>query len=229
MSVNKIVMIVAGGTGTRMNAPIPKQFLPILGVPLLMHTLEVFYRYDQEIRIIVVLPETQIQTWKALCNTYNFMIRHELRPGGITRFHSVKNNLDLIEDDSLVGIHDGVRPLVHSETIKRCYAAALKYGNAVPAVSIPETLRKITTFGSEAVDRNLFRLVQTPQVFVGKLLKKAYLQEYNEKFTDDAGVVDQLHEEPIHIVEGNTENIKITYSGDIQIAEALLKTRQKNQ
>lgn len=218
-------MIVAGGSGTRMNSDVPKQFLSIHGLPVLMHTLNVFYQYDQNIRIILVLPEKQIDIWKDLCMAHHFGIHHEIRSGGNSRFYSVKNNLDLVNDDSLVGIHDGVRPLVHPDTIHRCYVTAMKFGNAIPAVSVSESLRKITPSGNEAVDRNLYRLVQTPQVFKGKLIKKAYLQDFNEKFTDDASLVDQLGE-PIHIVEGNVDNIKITYSWDIEIAEALIKKRQ---
>ncbi len=223
--MEKIVIIVAGGSGTRMNSNVPKQFLPVHGLPVLMHTLNVFYQYDQSIRIILVLPEKQIDIWKDLCRTHHFGIHHEIRSGGNSRFYSVKNNLDLVNDDSLVGIHDGVRPLVHPDTINRCYVTAMKYGNAIPAVSVSESLRKITPSGNEAADRNLYRLVQTPQVFKGKLIKKAYMQEFNEKYTDDASLVDQLGE-PIHIVEGNVDNIKITYSWDIEIAEVLIKKRQ---
>jgi 2-C-methyl-D-erythritol 4-phosphate cytidylyltransferase len=220
--VNKIALIVAGGTGTRMKAAIPKQFLLIRGYPLLMYTVNIFYRYDKGMRIIIVLPENQIDEWKKLCSKYTFVIEHDIRQGGETRFHSVQKNLADIPDQSLVAIHDGVRPLVSIPTIKRCFDAALEFGNAIPCVEIPETLRRIEHKGNQWVDRTQYRLIQTPQVFNGSILKKAYLQEYQPQFTDDAGVVESLGHN-IHLVEGNPENIKITIEKDLIMAASLLK------
>jgi 2-C-methyl-D-erythritol 4-phosphate cytidylyltransferase len=219
--VEKIVLIVAGGTGNRMNAGIPKQFMLLKGSPILMHTLDVFYRYDQNMRIILVLPEVQMHTWDQLCRDYRFTVRHEIKPGGETRFHSVKRNLTEIPDHCLVAVHDGVRPLVSLITIDRCFQAALKSGNAIPCIEIPETLRKLNQQGSKQVDRSLYRLIQTPQVFESTVLKKAYSQEYRKDFTDDAGVVESLGYR-INLVEGNPENIKITYPKDLKVASALI-------
>jgi 2-C-methyl-D-erythritol 4-phosphate cytidylyltransferase len=218
----KIVLIVAGGTGNRMKTGIPKQFLLLGGYPVLMHTLEVFYRYDQGIRIILVLPENEIPAWRRLCTDYRFNVRHEIAPGGETRFHSVKRNLDAIPDQCLVAVHDGVRPLVSLATIDRCFESAMKFGNAIPCIEIPETMRKLSRKGSEQVDRYRYRLIQTPQVFDSAVLKKAYSQAYKKQFTDDAGVVESLGY-TINLVEGNPENIKITYPHDLKVASALLK------
>jgi 2-C-methyl-D-erythritol 4-phosphate cytidylyltransferase len=220
--VNKIALIVAGGTGTRMKSAIPKQFLLIRGYPLLMYTVNIFYRYDKDIRIIIVLPENQIDEWKKLCSKYAFVIEHDIRQGGETRFHSVQKNLADIPDQSLVAIHDGVRPLVSIPTITRCFDAAQEFGNAIPCVEIPETLRRIDHKGNQWVNRTQYRLIQTPQVFMGSIIKKAYLQEYQSQFTDDAGVVESLGHN-IHLVEGNPENIKITIEKDLIMAASLLK------
>lgn len=214
-------MIVAGGTGTRMNTGIPKQFLLLENRPVLMHTIEVFRKYDLNIRIIVVLPENQTDTWKGLCDHHNFEVGHELGYGGDTRFHSVKKNLFLVPDDCLIGIHDGVRPLVSLETIERCYSGALKFGNAIPCIRIPETLRRVDETTSVQVDRDLYRLIQTPQVFKANILKRAYEQNYQEEFTDDAGVIENAGYS-IHLVNGNSENIKITYKNDLKTAAALI-------
>jgi 2-C-methyl-D-erythritol 4-phosphate cytidylyltransferase len=220
--VEKMTLIVAGGSGKRMNSEIPKQFMLLRGFPILMHTIDVFFRYDQQMRIMLILPEEQIWTWEKLCGEYQFRIRHEIRPGGDTRFHSVKNNLSEIPDDCLVAVHDGVRPLVSVMTIDRCFQSAYKTGNAVPCIEIPETMRALNENGSLQVDRTCYRLIQTPQVFWGKILKKAYSQDYRTSFTDDAGVVETLGY-TINLVEGNPENIKITYPVDLKTAAALLK------
>jgi len=219
--MDKIVMIVAGGAGTRMNAGVPKQFLLLGGRPLIMRTIEVFRQYDSRIMIRLVLPEDQITTWDNLCKKYHFKIEHELGTGGATRFHSVKKNLSSVHDNCLIAIHDGVRPLVSLQTIERCFTAAREWGNAIPCVKIPETLRRIDPGGTVQVDRSQYRLIQTPQVFKGSILKQAYLLDYQEDFTDDAGVVENAGY-MIHLVEGNPENIKITYSIDLKAAEALI-------
>jgi 2-C-methyl-D-erythritol 4-phosphate cytidylyltransferase len=219
--MEKILIIVAAGSGNRMKSELPKQFISINGSPVLMHTMRTFHRYDAQLRIILVLPEVQIDTWKQLCFNHRFNLIHEIRAGGPTRFHSVKKNLDIIPGNAIVAIHDGVRPLVSQETIDRCFKMAFKFGNAVPCVEIPETMRIIENNQSRQVDRSCYRLIQTPQVFKGSLLKEAYLQEYNVQFTDDAGVVEHSGTF-IHLVEGNPENIKITYPKDLQMASVLL-------
>lgn len=224
--MEKIAIIVAGGAGTRMNAVMPKQFMLLGGYPVLMHTIKAFSNFDKNMPIKVVLPEMLLDTWKKLCKDYDFKERHELGPGGETRFHSVKNNLDLIPDESLVAIHDGVRPLIDGETISRCFEQAAKTGNAVPCVGIPETLRRITDGRNEWVDRSDYRLIQTPQVFSGSLIKRAYAQEYKPVFTDDAVVVESLGV-TIHLVEGNMDNLKITFQRDLDIASALLSSGRR--
>jgi 2-C-methyl-D-erythritol 4-phosphate cytidylyltransferase len=215
-------LIVAGGSGKRMKMQIPKQFLLLGGYPVLMHTLERFHRYDPAMRILLVLPEIQHKHWKDLCLKYQFTIPHETGTGGETRFHSVKNNLHTIPDNCLVAIHDGVRPLVSVDTISRCFVAAHRHGNAVPCIEIPETMRMLDGEESQLVDRSKYRLIQTPQVFIARILKLAYCQEYKVHFTDDASVVESLGTK-IHLVEGNPENLKITLKKDMDIAGVLLK------
>lgn len=221
--MEKSVIIVAGGTGSRMNSEIPKQFLTLAGKPVLMHTIARFNEYQPDIRILVVLPEWHIQRWKELCNEYHFTIRHEIGSGGETRFHSVQRNLSNVTENSLVAIHDGVRPLVSLQTIDRCFNTAATYGNAIPCIEIPETMRKIENSGSRQVDRSLYRLIQTPQVFTGNILMEGYRQPYNKEFTDDAGVIEKLGKS-IRLVEGNPENIKITFAKDLIIAEAFFRS-----
>ena len=220
--MEKIALIVAGGTGTRMRTPIPKQFLLLKGYPVLMHTLNRFHQYDEVMRIILVLPADQFQTWQNLCRDFRFEVKHEVRAGGETRFHSVQKNLADIPDHCLVAVHDGVRPLVSRVTIDRCFRSAQEFGNAVPCVEIPETLRHLDERGSRQVDRSQYRLIQTPQVFESSILKKAYMQEFHPGFTDDAGVVERLGY-TIQLVEGNQENIKITLKKDLEIATSLFK------
>jgi len=219
--VEKITLIVAGGAGTRMNAGIPKQFLLLKDYPVLMHTVSIFHQYDQYMRIILVLPENHTKIWNRLCEDYKFTIKHEVGLGGETRFHSVKNNIAGIPDQCLIAVHDGVRPLVSLETISRCFNSALEFGNAIPCVEIQETMRQTIGQANKQVDRSRFKLIQTPQVFHGSILKKAYMQEYQKHFTDDAGVVENLGY-TMHLVEGNPENIKITYPKDLIIASSLL-------
>jgi 2-C-methyl-D-erythritol 4-phosphate cytidylyltransferase len=221
--LEKVALIVAGGKGARMNSKVPKQFLLLKGLPVLMHTIRAFYRYNDGMRIILVLPVDQIQAWQDLCVRHQFTVRHEVGMGGETRFHSVKNNLAVIPDHCLVAVHDGVRPLVSQETLERCFMSALQYGNAVPCIEIPETLRYLDGEQSHQVDRSKFRLIQTPQVFESSILKEAYRQEYQPDFTDDAGVVESLGF-TIKLVEGNPENIKITWHKDLSIATTYLRS-----
>ncbi|MDR3653998.1 MAG: 2-C-methyl-D-erythritol 4-phosphate cytidylyltransferase [Paludibacter sp.] len=220
----KIAIIVAGGKGERMNADIPKQFLEIDGKPVLMYSLEVFHRYNADIQIILVLPEVQIEFWNELCKKHNFVLPHQIVAGGTTRFQSVKNGLKAVTIPSLVAIHDGVRPLVSVETIARCFDEAERHNAAIPVVDLVDSIRQITENGSQSVDRNAFKLVQTPQVFDSEILKRAYEQDFLALFTDDASVVEAIGE-TIHLVEGNRENIKITTEFDLRIAETLCKDR----
>ena len=211
-------IIVAGGKGLRMGGDVPKQFLPINGKPILMHTLEAFRKALDGIEFILVLPADQHEYWQKLCKDYNFCSPELIAKGGETRFHSVKNGLALLPDDedAVVGIHDGVRPFVSKETIQRCYATAAGGRAVVPVVPVVETIRQILPDGKSITrPRDEYRLVQTPQTFPLVMLKKAYEQSYSETFTDDASVVEAMGEE-ILMVEGNRENIKITTPSDLK-------------
>lgn len=222
--MNKYAVIVAGGKGQRMGSAVPKQFLPIGGVPVLMRTLQTFYAYDAAITLILVLPDSQRAYWQSLCEEYGFSVPHRVVCGGETRFHSVKNGLDSIagEPEALVAVHDGVRPFVAREVIDSCFEAAAQGGAAIPVVDVVETVRRLTSTGeSRTVNRSDYKLVQTPQVFSLQLLRRAYAQPYAPCFTDDASVVEALGEK-VTLVEGNRENIKITTPYDIKVANALL-------
>jgi 2-C-methyl-D-erythritol 4-phosphate cytidylyltransferase len=220
--VEKHVIIVAGGIGKRMQTEIPKQFLNVAGRPVLIHTFECFLNYAKDIKITLVLPEPYIDFWKSLCKRFTFEIDHKVVEGGPTRFISVRKGLKEIQNGSLVAIHDGVRPLVAKETLYRVFKKAEETGNAIPAVKINESLRKINDENSFYVNRREYRLIQTPQCFHAELIKKAYKQEFEEEFTDDATVIEAMGIK-INLVEGNSENIKITRAGDLKIAEAFLK------
>lgn len=214
-------LIVAGGKGLRMGTDIPKQFLPIGGKPVLMRTLEAFHAYSQAMQLIVVLPHSQQTYWARLCEEYHFSLPHRVADGGETRFHSVRNGLAWVEAPGRVGVHDGVRPFVSPEVIARCYALAATKKAVVPVIPVVETVRRLANGGSLTVNREEYRLVQTPQVFDVELLKKAYEQPYSPAFTDDASVVEALGV-PVALTEGNRENIKITTPFDLRVAEALL-------
>lgn len=215
-------LIVAGGKGLRMGSELPKQFLPIGGKPVLMHTLEAFRRFDPEIDLILVLPEEQQEYWKQLCDRHHFTLRHLIANGGETRFHSVKNGLALVSGGGLVGVHDGVRPFVSQEVIRRCYDKAVTEKAVIPVVDVVETVRQVTESGSRTVNRDDYKLVQTPQVFDSDLLRRAYAQDFMPFFTDDASVVEAMGV-PVYLVEGNRENIKLTTPFDLKIATALLE------
>lgn len=218
------IIIVAGGKGLRMGGDIPKQFLPVGGIPVLMRTMMRFHEYSPELQIILVLPKTQQEYWNSLCRQHQFNIPYMLADGGKTRFHSVQNGLALVPDDAdgVVGVHDGVRPFVSVETIARCYDEARQSGAVVPVIPVVETVRHITADGvSHTVPRDEYRLVQTPQCFSIQLLKAANKQPYSDGFTDDASVVESFGHE-IRLVEGNRENIKLTTPGDMKMAEMLI-------
>jgi 2-C-methyl-D-erythritol 4-phosphate cytidylyltransferase len=220
--MRKYALIVAGGTGKRMGSGVPKQFLELAGRPVLMHTLERFYRFDKGIKIILVLPGDQFDYWSELTEKYAFRIPHQLVKGGEHRFFSVKNGLEVIGEDCLIAIHDGVRPLVSADTLRRCFDTAEKFGNAVPVVSPADSLRVVKGERNMPVRREQFRLVQTPQVFLSDKIKNAYQADYSSDFTDDSTVLELTGEE-IHLVEGNRENIKITNPEDLAVAASLIQ------
>lgn len=221
--MDKYVIIVAGGKGLRMGGDIPKQFLPINGKPILMRTIEKFSEYDEKIQIRLVLPEAHFEYWKKLCDEYAFSVPHQLVKGGDTRFHSVYNGVLSITggEDSLVAVHDGVRPFVSLDTISGTFREAERGGAAVPVIDSVDSLRKVDDKGSFSVDRSLYRLVQTPQTFRYEVLRKAYGLVYRDTFTDDASVVEAAGFDVV-LVDGNRENIKITTNYDLKIASALV-------
>jgi 2-C-methyl-D-erythritol 4-phosphate cytidylyltransferase len=220
--MKKFVVIVAGGTGSRMGSELPKQFLELSGKPVLMHTMQLFYDFDPDCRIILVLPASQHNVWADLCLKNSFSLPHVLASGGETRFHSVQNGLKLIQEEGIVFIHDGVRPLVSQETIRRCLETAQKSGNAIPVLPVTESLRQILGNQNISVDRSCYFSVQTPQTFTSEVILKSFGQSYEPGFTDDASVVEKAGY-IISMVEGNRENIKITTPTDLIIAEAFLK------
>lgn len=219
--MKKFALIVAAGSGSRMNAAVPKQFIELNGRPVLMHTFDAFLQYDPQIEFILVLPKDLVELWKLLCKKHNFNLSHKIALGGETRFDSVKNGLDLIYDEGVVFIHDGVRPLVSIKTLKNCFETALEKGNSLPVVTVSESIRMVEESGNCAVDRSKYFLVQTPQTFKTQLIKKAYQQATSNVFTDDATVMENSGQ-TIYLVEGNRENIKITFAEDLVYAEMLL-------
>ena len=224
LQLKNYAIIVAGGSGTRMLSSVPKQFLLLAGKPVLMHTIEAFHNCGTGPQIIVVLPADFHAYWEQLCKEHNFNIPHQLVNGGETRFHSVKNGLDLITDDTdaLIAVHDAVRPLTSKQIIDESYKHALGHGNAITAVKSLDSVRQLKKDSSISLQRDEIYLVQTPQTFQSSQLKKAYQQPYNANFTDDASVVEQTGV-PIHLVEGSCQNIKITFPEDMAIAEIILR------
>lgn len=218
------VVIVAGGKGLRMGGDVPKQFLLLGGKPVLMRTIERFHAFDAQLQIILVLPPNQQGYWHELCLAHHFKLPYLLADGGATRFESVRNGLALIPNDAqgVVAVHDGVRPMVSVKVIERCFAMACKAQAVIPVTPVVETLRQIMPDGvSQTVNRDAYRLVQTPQTFDLQLHKQAYQQPYSTAFTDDASVVEALGMQ-ITMVEGNKENIKITTPFDLDVCERLL-------
>ncbi|MFI5139516.1 MAG: 2-C-methyl-D-erythritol 4-phosphate cytidylyltransferase [Sphingobacteriales bacterium] len=220
---NNYAIIVAGGSGTRMQSAVPKQFLLLNGRPVLMHTIEAFHHSGSKPRIIVVLHPDFHAVWEELCKIHGFNIVHQLVNGGETRFHSVKNGLDQIPDDAgvLIAVQDAVRPLTSGLIINESYKHAERHGNAVTAVKSRDSVRQETSGGTKSLMRDEIWLIQTPQTFQSAQIKKAYRQPFSAKFTDDASVVEETGA-TIHLVEGSYKNIKITFPEDIAIAECLL-------
>lgn len=222
------IIITAGGKGLRMGSDIPKQFLPVGGLPILMRTILRFRKYSKNLRIVLVLPKAQEAYWQQLCGEYHFNEDYQIVDGGATRFHSIQNGLSVIPDDEtgVVGVHDGVRPFPSIEVIDRCYEMARQKKTAIPVIPAVESIRHIDNSDeqgnvlSHSVIRSEYRLVQTPQCFDIQLLKAANRQPYSDKFTDDASVV-EAYGESVTMVEGNRENIKITTPFDLKIAEVL--------
>jgi 2-C-methyl-D-erythritol 4-phosphate cytidylyltransferase len=227
--MKRFVLIVAGGKGMRMGGELPKQFIPFNGKPVLMHTLEAFYRWDNRLSVYLALPAAHQDYWKMLCEELGCTVPHTVVDGGETRFHSVQSGLRRIRtaikscspEQFLIGVHDGVRPFVSAGTMARCFHEAAEAAAVLPVVPLIDSLRELDgKGGSHPVDREQYASVQTPQVFRGDVLLGAYEQPYDAKFTDDASVVES-YGTPVRTVEGNRENIKITTPFDLLMAKAL--------
>lgn len=225
MNTPEYAIIVAGGKGTRIPGTLPKQFLELNGLPILMHTINAFLRYSKNVSIILVLPEDDFKTWQTLCVKHNFTAKPILQKGGDTRFQSVKNGLEKIEGDGLVAIHDGVRPLVSEDIIGASFRLAAVHKTAVAAVRLKESIRVTDQNTTRAVDRSKFRLIQTPQTFDVALIKKAYQIKDDPSLTDDASVAERAGH-TISLFEGSYDNIKITTPEDLIVAKALLNSRK---
>lgn len=221
--MKKVAIIVAGGKGTRMGGPVPKQYLPIGGKPVLMRTLEVFYQSDPETFLVLVIPKGDFDFWKNLCEEHNFTINHEVISGGDSRFQSVKNGLDSLSfTKALVAIHDGVRPFVSHSVIEESFAVAESKGSAIAVVPVKDSIRRLTDDGGSLYqERQYFRLVQTPQTFQLQKIRKAFEVTEIPQFTDDATVYEYQGWE-VTLISGNLENIKITTKEDLDYAEYFL-------
>lgn len=234
MRAREYALIVAAGSGTRMQSEVPKQFIPINGTPILMHTVQGFYRYSSSLQIFVILPASKINYWQQLCKKHNFNVPHQVVSGGTNRTESVRNGLNAIEEErGLVAIHDGVRPLISAELIAASFKTAKEKGNAVASVRLKDSIRRIIQLdgsrsgdsqsgSSHAEDRDQFRIIQTPQTFRLEIIKKAYeLTSLHEVLSDDASVIEK-HGWSVCLIEGDYRNIKITTPEDLSIAEAFL-------
>ncbi len=220
--MDKYVLILAGGLGKRMNMDIPKQFIPIAGRPVLMHTIIKFREYDPKMQIVVIIPKEHIQLWKELCTEFSFNVEHQIVQGGKERFYSVRNGLKRVLNESLVLIHDGVRPLVSHETIERVVNTSIEKGNAIPYMDITQSVRKLYNGRSKMINRTNLKAIQTPQGFHSNMIKEAYAKRYRKSFTDDASVLEAIGYE-INLVKGNNKNLKITNSTDIHLVDCLMK------
>lgn len=220
--MKKFAVIVAGGVGQRLNAEIPKQFLLLNNKPVLIQTLLRFIEAEPEIHLIVALRESLFDLWYETAQKNQFKYPVTLSTGGKERFDTVKNALEKVPEHSLVAIHDSVRPLVSIETIHNAFKNAEIYGASVPVISPSDSVRVLSDKNFMPFDRNSVKLIQTPQTFIGSKIKKAYQQEFQPEFTDDATVYEKATGENVFLFEGNRENIKITYQHDLKIANALI-------
>ena len=221
-----IAIIVAGGSGTRFGAEMPKQFVDLNGKPILMHTIEVFEQAlaGQDHELLVTLPAAEFNQWRQLCDRYRFEVPHRVVAGGETRWHSVKNALTALGDGTnvdVIAVHDGVRPMASVELINRCVDTARRTGSAIPVVSLNDSVRQVEGQTSRALDRSSLRAVQTPQTFDARLLLDAYNLPFEKTFTDDASVVERAGHD-VTLVEGDPSNLKITRPMDLALAEYLL-------
>jgi 2-C-methyl-D-erythritol 4-phosphate cytidylyltransferase len=220
--MKKYAVIVAGGTGSRMNSTVPKQFLLLKNKPVLFYTLDTFLRAYDDIKIILVLPEEHVASGQEIIDAWFDYKRIKITVGGRTRFHSVQNGLLLVEEESIVFVHDAVRCLLTTGLIHKCYDAALEFGAAIPVVDCKDSVRIVTAEGNEALERRMIKLVQTPQVFLSTILQPAYNIDYKDKYTDEATVVEAFGMK-VKLVEGDENNIKITRPLDFVLAEKIME------
>ncbi len=223
--MKKFAIIVAGGNGTRMNNLIPKQFLLLKSKPVLFYAINTFLKTYNDCKIILVLPEEHIDVGQEMIDAFFDYQRIQIVIGGRTRFHSVQNGLALVdEDESVIFVHDAVRPLLSSNLINRCYDSVLEFGTAIPVIDCKDSVRVINENGNETVERSTIKLVQTPQAFHSKILLPSFFGiDYKDKFTDEASVVEAFGLKVV-LVDGEEENIKITKAADLLIAEAILNS-----
>lgn len=221
--MKKYAVIVAGGVGSRMNTSTPKQFLLLKNKPVLFYSIDVFLKAYDDLQVILVLPDEHISKGQEVIDAYFNTSRITICQGGRTRFHSVQNGLSLINDESIIFVHDGVRCLITKNLIQRCYVKAEASGSAIPVITSKDSIRLLTDEGNVALERNSVKLVQTPQVFHSKILLNAFKIDYKDKFTDEATVVEAFGIK-VNLVQGEENNIKITNATDIVIAEQLINT-----
>jgi 2-C-methyl-D-erythritol 4-phosphate cytidylyltransferase len=224
--VNKYAVITAGGTGSRMGGAIPKQFQLVNGKPVLYYTIDAFLKAYDDVQLILVLPEEHMELGREVVDGFFDHSRIQITVGGRTRFHSVQNGLQLIKEESVVFVHDAVRCLVSQQLIQRCFEGAMASGSAIPVTGSRDSIRLLLEDGNEAIERSKVKLVQTPQTFHSKILLPAFNIDYKDWFTDEATVVEAFGLK-ISLVEGEEENIKLTYPADIALAEAILKNREQ--
>lgn len=219
--MKRYAIIVAAGTGSRMNSGLPKQFLPLCGKPVLYYSLQAFYQNASDTKIILVLAEQEAERWLKLCTEYKIDIPHEIVFGGTTRTESVLNGLNTITEDGIVAIHDGARPLVSNEIIENCFLSAIKNDTGIACVKPKDSIRIVSGEENKAIDRDDLRLIQTPQTFTSTIIKNAFLKNGAESSTDDATIAEKAGYK-IHLVEGSYLNFKITTPEDLLLAESLL-------
>jgi 2-C-methyl-D-erythritol 4-phosphate cytidylyltransferase len=222
LNMKKFAVIVAGGSGSRMGSQTPKQFMPLKGLPVLMHSIKAFYNYDSDVKLVVVLPPSFMEYWDKLCDEFSFKLPHTKIEGGKTRFQSVKNGLNKVPKDALVAIHDGARPLVSIDVIERCFESAGSNGSGVAAVQVKDSIREGNWEKSESKERSRFFFVQTPQTFRADLLKKAFEQDEQPYFTDESSVLEKAGYRVV-LTEGDYRNIKITTVEDFSLASTLME------
>lgn len=227
--MKKYAIIVAGGSGTRFGSTLPKQFIPLGGVPVLMRTIKAFADYDPDINIVVALPSEHLTLWGDLCALRNFAVPHKVVEGGANRFESVRNALFAVnETECLVAVHDGARPLVSRQVIAAGFETAARCGTAIPTVPVTDSIRQLDRNGSHNVSRESLVAVQTPQTFRVEILKEAYTTSFSPLFTDDASVV-EFRGTPVTLYPGDVNNIKITHPMDINTAEWILSADSNEQ